>query len=324
MDSPPITPRPEQLGRFRAFAARLRLPVIVAPMFLISGPEMVIAAARAGVVGAFPAPNARTIADLHAWCATIAEATAGLTGWALNLLTHSTYARFDEELTAVRQHRPPLVITALGSPARVLETVHEYGGLVFADVSTPTHARRALEAGADGLILLSAGAGGHTGRYNPFALVAELRRIWSGPLVLSGCIADGRAILAAQVMGADLAYMGTRFLAARESLGEEARKRMTLAATLEDVVTSAAITGVPANWLLPSLKEAGFPLDTLDERRRVDFSNPEAAKPWKNIWGAGQGVGAVRAIEGVEAIVAGLGAEYAAAQERWRPTSHSS
>jgi nitronate monooxygenase len=294
----------------------MTLPVIVAPMFLISGPDMVIAACRAGVIGCFPAPNARELDTLDAWCARIARETGGAATncapWALNLIAHSSYARFADELEIVKRHKPPLVITALGSPVRVLDTVHAYGGLVFADVSRPVHARKAIEAGADGLVLVSAGAGGHTGSYSPFAFVAEVRRFWPGPIVLSGAISDARSILAAQALGADFAYMGTRFLAAQESLGEPDRKAMTIAVSMEDIVTSAAVTGVPANWMLPSLTAAGFTPEMLRAERKMDFTSTDKAKPWKNIWGAGQAVGAVTASEPVAEIIARLRDDYTA------------
>lgn len=297
------------LDRYRA---RLAVPVIVAPMFLISGPEMVIAACRAGVIGCFPAPNARTIEDLVTWCRAIRDGTADAAApWAMNLLVHPSYARFDEELAIIGEYRPPLVITALGKPSRVAPVVHAYGGTVFADVASPSQALKALEAGADGLILLSAGAGGHTGRYSPFAMVGEVRRFWDGPLVLSGGIANARSIRAAEVLGADLVYMGTRFLASAESLGSPERKRMTTAAGLEDIVLSAAITGMPANWLKPSLEAAGISPDMLETKGTIDLTKTtEQFKAWKNIWGAGHGVGAVERVEPVAEIVAGIKRAY--------------
>lgn len=296
--------------RVREFQSRVRIPVIAAPMFLISGPALVLAACKAGIIGCFPATNARTIEVLDAWCADLAAQTSDAAPWSMNVIAHSTYARFDAELAVMARHQPPLVITALGSPARVLDTVHGYGGLVFADVTTPTLARKAVQAGADGLVLVCSGAGGHTGSYSAFAFIAEVRTFWDGPVVLSGGIANAASVLAAQVLGADFAYMGTRFIAAAESLGEPARKDMTVAATMEDIVTSAAVTGVPANWMMPSLKSAGLTPDILKSERKIDFTNTDTAKPWKNIWGAGQAVGAVKAIEPVATIVGGLVAEY--------------
>lgn len=238
-----------------AFRDGLRLPVIVAPMFLVSGPDLVVAASRAGLVGAFPAPNARTVGDLDAWCGDVAR-RAGDATWALNLVCHRSYDRLDAELEVVDVHRPPVVITALGSPEAVVDRVHRYGGVVLADVGTPTHARRAAEAGADGLVLVCAGAGGHTGRYSPFAFVRDVRRWWDGPLVMAGAVTDAAGIRAAEALGADLVYMGTRFLACRESLISDRYRRMVLDAGLSDVVLSDRITGVPANWLAASLAQA--------------------------------------------------------------------
>jgi nitronate monooxygenase len=265
-------------------------------------------------MGCFPAPNARTIETLDTWCAQIERDTRDAAPWSMNVIAHRTYARFDEEMEVVRRYRPPLLVTALGSPARTLDMVHGYGGIVFADVTTPTLARKAIEAGADGLVLVCAGAGGHTGSYSPFAFVAEVRRFWQGPVVLSGAIGNARSVRAAEALGADFAYMGTRFIASAESIGEQARKDMTVAASMEDIITSAAVTGVPANWMLPSLKAAGFPLESLREQRKMDFTTTDAAKPWKNIWGAGHAVSAVTAIQPVGEIVNELVADYNALQ----------
>lgn len=296
----------------------MMLPVVVAPMFLISGPDMVIAAARAGVIGAFPAPNARTVADFETWCRTISSAVGEGGLWAINLIVHPSYSRFAEEIAIVARYKPPLVITALGNPARALEAVHGYGGLVFADVASPTQARKAVQAGVDGLVLVCAGAGGHTGRFNPFAFVSAVRTFWDGPLVLSGGIADGAGVLAAEALGADFAYMGTRFLACSESLGSPARKAMTVSAGIEDIVTSAAITGIPANWMMPSIVAAGFPIDQLDTKGKVDFdAATSSAKAWKDIWGAGHGVGAVTASEPVADIVQRLARDYRDLRRQW-------
>jgi nitronate monooxygenase len=299
-------------SQISALKSRIRVPVIAAPMFLISGPELVIAACEAGIIGCFPAPNARTLDVLDDWCATISARCQNTAPWAMNMLTNSAYARFEAELEIVKRHQPPLLITALGSPARALEAVHAYGGLVFADVTTPTLARKAVQAGADGLVLVCAGAGGHTGSYSPFAFVPAVREFWKGPIVLSGAIANAASVIAAETLGADLAYMGTRFIASCESLGEAARKEMTIAATMEDIITSAAVTGVPANWMLPSLKAAGFAPEALKSERKIDFTTTDSAKPWKNIWGAGQAVGAVKIVEPVAAIVDAIAADYAA------------
>jgi nitronate monooxygenase len=300
-----------------------RLPLIVAPMFLISGPALVIAAARAGVIGSFPAPNARTIEQLERWLEEIAQAlTQDAPAWALNMIVHSTYARFEAEMALVERYQPRLVITALGSPKRVLERVHAYGGLVFADVNSVEHARKAVEAGVDGLILVASGAGGHTGTLSGFAFVREVRCFWDGPIVLSGAISDARGIRAAQVLGADLAYMGTRFIATPESLVADSYRTMLVESNISDVTTTRAVTGVLANWLAPSLRQAGFDLEKLDVPTKIDFSGDMhgASKAWKDVWGAGQGVGATTRIEPVAAIVDQLVCDYAEviAEERSR------
>jgi len=296
--------------------ARLRLPVMVAPMFLISGPDLVIAAGKAGLIAAFPAPNARKIEDLAAWLPRIdAElSAAGRPGmWAINMIVHPTYERFDAELDLVCRHQPRIVITALGGPRRALEQVHAYGGAVFSDVITPDQARKAMDAGADGLILVASGAGGHTGSFSPFAFVEEVRQFWNGPLILGGAIGTARAVRAAQMLGADWAYMGTRFIAARESLVSDANREMLVRASMRDIVSTAAITGVPANWLRESLEAAGFTADMLKTEKKIDFSNLHGdTKAWKNIWGAGHSVGRTQAIQSVADIVDELVQENAA------------
>jgi len=289
---------------------KMRLPVIVAPMFQISGPDMVIAACQGGAIGAFPAPNARTIEDLDAWCSRISKETRDAAPWAMNLLTHPSYLRHEEELAMIRRHRPPLVITALGSPKVVIDAVHEYGGLVFADVGRPRHAKKAVAAGVDGLVLLCAGAGGHTGTYSPFAFIDEVRTFWSGPIVLSGAISNARSIMAAQVLGADLAYMGTRFLASKESLGVPRRKNMVVEACMEDIIASASISGVLGNWFRQSLDAAGVTDQDLRTTRKMNMANPEKSKPWKDIWGAGHGVSSVSSQESVAEIIENLRRDY--------------
>lgn len=257
-----------------ALLARLRLPVIAAPMFLISGPDLVIAAARAGIIGAFPTPNARTIDDLSNWLQQIEEqlAISGHSGlWAVNMIVHPTYERFAAELDLVCAHRPAIVITALGSPARVRDRVHSFGGQVYADVVAPDQARKAIDAGADGLILVASGAGGHTGRYSAFAFVEEVRRSWDGPLVLGGAIGSARAIRAALDLGADFAYVGTRFIAASESLVSDKNRDMLVRATMTDIITTQAVTGIASNWMRESLHAAGFTPETLDLKSESTF-----------------------------------------------------
>lgn len=295
---------------------KLRLPVFAAPMFLISGPDLVIAAARAGIVGAFPAPNARTIADLENWLRRISGdlGTAGLADrWAINMIVHPTYERFNAELELVCEFKPRIVITALGSPRRPLDRVHAYGGVVFCDVISSQQARKAVDAGADGLILVASGAGGHTGQYSAFAFVDEVRAFWDGPLILGGAIGSARGIRAALALGADFAYMGTRFIAARESLVSDDNREMLVRAGMTDIVTTPAVTGVPANWMRESLDAAGFSGEMLRQEKKIDFSNLHGeTKAWKNIWGAGHSVGRTQAIQGVAEIVEELWRDYAA------------
>ncbi len=297
--------------------ARLALPAIAAPMFLVSGPDLVLACCKAGVIGSFPAPNARGIDDLEAWLKRIAGELAGAPGaapFALNMIVHSTYPRLGAELELVKRYRPPLVITALGSPRNVVEAVHSYGGRVFADVANVKFARKAAEAGVDGLILVAAGAGGHVGPLAAFAFVPEVRAFWPGTIVLAGAISSGRAIHAAQVLGADLAYIGTRFIAARESLASDDHKAMLIRNGAGDIVLTNSVTGVNANFMAESLLKAGYDLKNL-QPKKIDFhSDPhDDAKAWKHIWSAGQGVGAVTAVEPAGAIVETLKREYAAA-----------
>jgi nitronate monooxygenase len=295
--------------------AGLRLPAIVAPMFLISGPDLVIAAGKAGLIGAFPAPNARRIEDLAAWLPRIEEelTAAGRPGqWAINIVVHPTYDRFDAELDLIAQYRPKLVITALGGPKRALQRVHAFGGKVFTDVISAVQARKAVDAGADGLVLVSAGAGGHTGAFSPFAFVDEVRRFWDGPIVLGGAISNARTLRAALTLGADFGYMGTRFIAATESLVDDDYRQMLIRASMADIVTTAAISGVKGNWLRESLDRSGFDFSRVDTAAKIDFSNMQGdSKAWKNIWGAGQGVSNVVSIQTTAEIVAELEAEWA-------------
>jgi len=306
-------PLPEQLLR------NLALPAIGAPMFLVSGPEMVISQAKAGIIGSFPTPNARTPKILDGWMRQIVEALSHdpkAACWAANLVVHPSNDRFAYDLECVLRHRTPLVITALGSPSRVVDAVHGYGGMVFADVNSVGFARKAAAAGVDGLVLVASGAGGHTGQTAGFAFVDEVRCFWSGPIVLGGAISTGHAIRAAEVLGADLAYLGTALIACAESMAEPAYKDMVVAAGAEDIVPSRGITGVTANWLRPSLIAAGHDPANMPEDKQPDFENAQDdAKAWKNVWSAGQGVGAVTAIEPVATIVARFKAEYVAACE---------
>ena len=300
----------------RELQDQLRLPIFAAPMFLISGPDLVIAAGKAGIIGAFPAPNARTIEDLRQWLPRIAgelEAAGRAGMWAINLIVHPTYERFDAELDLICEYKPRIVITALGSPSRPLARVHAYGGAVFSDVITPDQARKAIDAGADGLVLVAAGAGGHTGQFSPFALVEEVRTFWDGPLILGGAIGSARTLRAALSLGADFAYMGTRFISARESLVTDENRDMLVRARMTDIVTTTAVTGVPSNWIRESLEAAGFTPELLEVKKKIDFSNLHGdSKAWKSIWGAGHAIGQTRSIQTVAQIVDELASDYRA------------
>ncbi|HET9693252.1 MAG TPA: nitronate monooxygenase [Steroidobacteraceae bacterium] len=308
----------DRLGTLRA---GLRLPVIAAPMFLVSGPDLVLAACAAGIGGSLPAPNARTVADLDAWLERIATGHAALQAraarvgpWALGLVTHSSYDRLPAELELVERYRPPIVVTALGSPAPVVERVHAYGGVVIGDVSTVRLARKAVDAGVDGLALICAGAGGHTGKISAWAFVPAVRRFFDGIVVVGGSIGTGGAIRAAELLGADLIYAGTPFIAARESLASAGYRDMVVRASIEDLVLSSALTGADAYYLRESIVAAGLDPDALTGKTRVDWSQSQGQlKAWKDIWSAGQGVESVQAVEPVAAIVDRMAAEYAAA-----------
>jgi nitronate monooxygenase len=293
-------------------AERLRLPAIAAPMFLVSGVDMVLAACKAGIIGSFPGNNARSLDELDQWLATInATLPADAPPWAMNIMVHRSYARWEEELELVLKHRPPIVITALGSPATVVDAIHGYGGLVFADVNSLTFAHKAAATGVDGLILVASGAGGHTGPISGFAFAPAVREWFEGTLVLGGGIGSGRAVRAAQVLGADLAYLGTRLIACEESLAVPGYKQMLVEATAEDIVTSAALTGMPANWLKASLLAAGYDTEGLKAKAEINLGRPEdAAKRWRDVWSAGHGAGEVKAIEPLSAIVSEMVADY--------------
>lgn len=299
------------------FPHALRLPVIAAPMFLVSGPELVIAACKAGIGGAFPTPNCRTIEDLDRWMDQITSALSPGDGpWIANLITHSTNARLPEDLAMVARYKPPIVITALGSPRPVMETVKAYGGQVFADVVNMKLARKAAEAGVDGLACISAGAGGHTGHLSPFAFVSAVREFFDGTLVIGGGVADGAGVAGAIAAGADMVYMGTRFLATRESMAQDAYKQMVVDCDADDLIVSPAVTGTDASWLKPSLRAAGLDPDALGGAAQRDYSGGQN-KRWKDIWAAGQGLGRIDAVESTAEVVARLEREYRTAASRF-------
>lgn len=293
---------------------RLRLPIIQAPMFLLSGPEMVIASCRAGIVGSFPSPNARTLEDLEQWLQEITSALAEspeAAPWAMNLVMHRTNPRCYDDLALAVKYQAPIVITALGSPRDAVDQVHSYGGKVYADVISLDFARKAAASGVDGLALVCAGAGGHTGQLSPFAFVEEVRGFFDGEIILSGAITTGRSLRAAQVMGADYVYMGTRFIPTHESRAQEAYKNMVVEASGSDIITSDAITGVKANWLRQSLIKGGYDPSNMPAAADINFMKAAGdAKRWRDIWAAGQGVGAIHARQSIAELVEQLQREY--------------
>jgi nitronate monooxygenase len=304
---------------------RLRLPLIAAPMFLVSGPALVKAACRAGVIGSFPTANCRTVEELDRWLADMGDdlkRAADETGrvpapLCPNLIVHRSNTRVPDDLAAVLRHKVEMVITSVGSPEPVLKPLKDAGCLVLADVASVRHAEKAVAAGVDGLVLLTAGAGGQTGWVNPFAFVRAVRQFWDGIVVMAGGMSDGHAIAAAETLGCDLAYMGTKFIATRESLAKDAYKEMLVKSRLDDVLLTKAFTGLETNMLRPSIAAAGLDPDNLPARGAIDISKdinaserdrPDA-KRWKDIWSAGQGVGLVHEVKPIGAIVEDLARE---------------
>ncbi len=298
--------------RSRTFAPDLRLPVIAAPMFLVSGPDLVVEACRAGIVGTFPALNQRTSEGYAAWLDEIAArlGDGAAAPFGVNLVVHRNNERLAADLAITVARRVPLVITSLGVDPDLVRAIHGYGGRVFHDVTTLRHAEKAAAAGVDGLIAVSAGAGGHGGLLNPFAFVADIRRFFPGTIVLGGAISTGRQVAAARMLGADFAYMGTRFVATRESLAPDAYKAMLVASDAAAIVYTPAVSGVPGNFLRPSLLAAGVDPDR-PARAEFDFGTGEV-KAWRDVWSAGQGVGEIRDIPTVADLVATLDADYRA------------
>jgi nitronate monooxygenase len=305
---------------------RLSLPVVGAPLFIISNPKLVVAQCTAGIVGTFPSLNARPAERLEAW---LAEITAALAAWdlahpaqksapyAVNLIVHRSNTRLEHDLALCVKYRVPIVITSLGARPEVNAAIHAYGGIVLHDVINDTFARKAVEKGADGLIAVAAGAGGHAGVLSPFALVQEIRSWFSGLLALSGAIATGDAILAAQACGADLAYIGTAFIATTEANASPAYQQALVKGKAADIVYSSLFTGVHGNYLRASILAAGLDPDNLPEGDVTTMNFHEGAtKAWKDIWGAGQGIGAINSVPATADLVARLGGEYAAARRR--------
>ena len=298
------------------FRGRLRVPAIAAPMFLVSGPELIAAACAAGVAAAFPTLNARTVEQLDQWLGSLAASLGPHDApFGVNLILHPSNARLAEDFALAIKHRVPFVVTSLGHPGEVAAAVHAYGGLVFSDIIHAHHARKAIEAGVDGVIAVASGAGGHAGTQSAFSLVREIREFWDGTLILGGAISDGAAIRAAEVLGADFAYMGTRFIATRESMAAADYKQMLVDCAPRDIVYTDAISGTNANFLFPSLERAGFTRDQLVQglgKGRLKSLQDEA-KAWRDMWSAGHGVAAIHDVPPVADLVARLAAEYRAA-----------
>ncbi len=310
-------------------ANTLRLPVVGAPLFIISHPALVIAQCKAGIVGSFPALNARPISQLDEWLHEITEALAAhdkanpdrpAAPFAVNQIVHKSNARLDEDLELTVKWKAPIVITSLGAREDVNTAVHGYGGITLHDIINNRFAHKAVEKGADGLIAVAAGAGGHAGSISPFALIQDIREWFDGPLLLSGAIATGRAILAAQAMGADLAYVGSAFIATEEARAIDAYKQAIVEGDASHIVGSSLFTGIFGNYLRPSVVKAGLDPDNLPhgDVKTMDFISKGAsdAKVWRDIWGSGQGIGAVKAVQPVAELVARLEREYSEARKR--------
>ena len=308
---------------------RMSLPVIGAPMFIVGVPGLVIEQCINGVIGSFPALNARPAEMLDKWLEQIESALdahskahpqSQVAPYAVNQIIHQSNDRLDRDLEACIRHRVPIIITSLRAPDDVVKQVHAYGGVVFHDVISIRHAHKALEAGVDGLILVCAGAGGHAGALSPFALLREVRRFYSGPIALSGAITDGAGILAAEAMGADFAYIGTRFIATQEANAVDAYKQMIVQSNAADVLYTPFFTGVHGNYLKPSILRAGLDPDNLGpaEKTSMNFASDRPAKAWKDIWGVGQGVGNISDVPPTAELISRLKKEYDAARARLR------
>lgn len=318
----------DPLARFRN---RLSLPLIAAPMFLVSGIELVAAACRNGVVGSFPTVNCREAEQLDIWLTELEqrlrrhadESGRPAAPICPNLIVHRSNARLEQDLNILLRHKPEMVITSVGSPAPVLQPLHDAGALVFADVASIRHAERAVAAGADGLVLLTAGAGGQTGWLNPFAFVRAVRAFFDGPIVLAGGIGDGHALRAAEALGCDLAYMGTRFIATRESMADNRYKDMLVSSSADDILLTTAFTGLQTNMLRPSIEAAGLDPDNLPSRGAIDIgkdidigARENRPKRWRDVWSAGHSVSGVDAVLSVDELVARTRDEYRAAAEK--------
>jgi nitronate monooxygenase len=308
----------------------LSLPLVAAPMFLISNPELAIACCKEGVVGSFPALNQRTSEGFEEWLVQMNQeletfkqqnSDTRVAPYAVNLIVHRTNPRWQADLELCVKHQVPIVITSLGAASQVVEAVHSYGGLVFHDVTNQKHARKAAEAGVDGIIAVAAGAGGHAGTINPLVLVHEIRAVFDGIILLAGGLSHGEDILAAQAMGADLAYMGTRFINTEESNAEDAYRSMIIEAVSGDIIHTPAVSGIPANFMRQSLEAAGYDMARLSQAGDINYGEKlkpvdDEAKAWKTVWSAGQGVSQIRDVPSVQALVQRLAQEYGTARTR--------
>lgn len=302
-----------------ALAERLSIPVIGSPLFIISNPDLVIAQCRAGVIGSFPSLNARPLAQFEEWLQRLTtELGPHDAPFAVNLIVHKSNDRLMDDLALCVKYRVPIIITSLGARPEVNDAIHSYGGMVLHDIITDAFARKAVAKGADGLIAVAAGAGGHAGTISPFALIQEIRRWFDGPLALSGSIATGGAVLAAQAMGADFGYIGSAFIATDEARADERYKAMIVASSSVDIVYSNLFTGVHGNYLKPSIALAGMDPDNLPDGdlKSMNFGSEAAPKAWKEIWGCGQGIGAVDTVQPAAAFIARLRREYDSARSR--------
>jgi nitronate monooxygenase len=312
-----------------SLAENISLPVVAAPMFILSNPDLVIAQCKMGIIGSFPALNARPAEELDVWLQRISselekhnasDPERRAAPYAVNQIVHNSNDRLEHDLALCVKYKVPIIITSLGCKASVIDTVHSYGGLVFHDVINNKYAKKAVSQGVDGLIAVAAGAGGHAGTTSPFALIQEIREWFDGPLLLSGSIATGDSVLAAQVMGADMAYMGSTFIATKEANASDEYKQAVIDHASSDIVYSNLFTGVHGNYLRPSIEAAGMDPDNLPESdpSKMSFSSNEStdAKAWRDIWGCGHGIGAVKELLPAKEVISRLEREYQTAQKR--------
>lgn len=313
----------------KCMQGNLSLPLIGSPLFIISGPELVIAQCKAGITGSFPSLNARPIEQLDQWLTQISSELAAykaenpnkkVAPFAVNLIVHHSNPRLEEDIELCVKHKVPVIITSLNAPTAAIERIHSYGGVILHDVTNIKHAKKAADEGVDGLILVCTGAGGHAGTLSPFALVPEVRAWFDGTIILSGAMGNGDAILSAQAIGADLAYMGTRFIATQEARAQQEYKEMLVASSASDIIYTNLFTGVHGNYLAPSVVAAGLDPNNLPtaDKSKMNFGSGgnTGAKAWKDIWGSGQGIGGIQKIQSVGEVVEELKLQYQAARER--------